>query len=264
MEICISSLEADIQLEEQNLLRNTRECADVETLMDIIKEKESLTGDLSRDRSFIDKNLEVITSLEGLQNWTLVQVEESMVEIEFIGDITEMCLSLRFHSLQNGEVICKAKSLESTSQSRKQIKYTSSVKSFFKHQVLNLTESISKRPLEGLSEICSTIHHIDWYLGRLQLIGKELSLLEARYDGVLEKSNNNELYHFQLSILNNASGKVLNTAFEVGESYPFAFDVIISGDIDIIELEKHLTKNAKPGYGYLSRTCDIISSFNGR
>lgn len=260
----ISSLETDIQAEEQNLHRNKTESTDIDTVMDIIKEKESLRSDLSRDRTFIDKNLEAITSLEGLQNWTLVQVEEDMVGIEFNGDMPELSFYLSFNLRQNGEVICKASDLTSVVQSKKQTKYTTNVKSFFTQKVSNLRKNLSKRPLAGLSEICALIHHVDWYLGRLHLIGKELSLLEARYDGVLEKTSNSELFRFQISVLNNASGKVLNTIFELGDSYPFSFDIIISGDVDIIGLEKHLTKNAKPGYGYLSRTCDIISSFQGR
>mmetsp|Transcript_7710 Transcript_7710/g.14536 ORF Transcript_7710/g.14536 Transcript_7710/m.14536 type:complete len:2032 (+) Transcript_7710:158-6253(+) len=264
LQIEISSLETDIQEAEQNLLRIMTEGKDVENLTEIIKEKESLSIDLSRDRSFIDINLEAITSLEGLQSWTLIQVEENLVDIEFIGDSSELSLYLSFNLLQNGEVICKVRDMMSTVQSTKRTKYTSNVKAFFSHQVWNLRKSLSKRPLAGISEICSIMHHVDWYLGRLQIIGTELSMLEARYDGLLKRASSSDIFHFELSIINNASGKVLNTIFEIGETYPFASEAIISGDEDIIGLETHLTKNAKPGYGYLSRTCDIISSFKGR
>jgi len=230
-----------------------------------LEEKKLLQSELVDGRKFAEKNFEVITSIEGVHSWKLVCADESKISVEFIlGSVPELNFRSDFRVTPSGQVICQTSAATDYNLEAKQMIFTSSVKSFFADKVHALRRDLTTTPLKSTLGICTAIHHIEWYLGRLDIIGKELSMLEVRYSGSLQRTKDSSSYQLELLIKNKSTGNAVQTLFEIGDSYPFAgLDVDISGEVDIDALERHLTKNAKPGFGYLSRACDVIAAFQG-
>ena len=56
--------------------------------------------------------------------------------------------------------------------------------------------------------------------------------------------------------------EAFDACFKIGESYPFdTLAIQLDGCNEVRLLERHVLKNCKPGFGYLSRACDAIEAF---
>lgn len=249
---------------EEELCSKKKINSAIDSFVEATKEKDLLRSELNRDRSFAQKNFEAVISIEGIQSWKLVSANETNIAVQFIGIVPEISFRLDFDVSSAGTVTCQTSPLTSDATQKKQPRHTSNTILCLKERWLALQKDLSASSLKSPSEICSVIHHIEWYLGRLDIVGKELSILEVRHNGHLKKSPDNDNYHLELSVLNKARNTIVETVFEFGDTYPFVMDVDISGDVNIISLENHLTKTAKPGFGYMSRSCDVIAAFGGK
>ena len=183
LESHLKVLEGEIDAAAGNKQNICDELAEIDSILKLMEEKKSLQTDLANDRQIVEKNFEAVTSLEGLQGWTLLCAEESNISVKFIGGIQELSFRLDFTVASSGQVFCETNPV-SHPNSKKGV-YTPSVKSFFARKVKELRKSLSSSKMKSSSDICSTIHHVEWYLGRLDVIGKELSMLEIRYAGKL-------------------------------------------------------------------------------
>ena len=264
MESELARLDFGIETAEKELAFKKNSNCRIDSFLEASKEMDVLRCDLGRDKLFAQKNLESIASIEGVQSWRLVSADERNIAVEFVGSVPEASIRLDFSVSSSGLVTCNTSTLSEMESEKKQSRYTSNVKSFFKEKACALQETLLDSSLKSPSEICSVIHHVEWYLGRLDIVGKELSMLEVRYNGKLKKLHGSDKYHLELSIPNKARGAIIETNFEFGDSYPFAMDADISGDANMVSLENHLIKSAKPGFGYMSRSCDVIGAFRGK
>jgi len=264
LEFEIERIEADIKVAEEELRSKKNTNSVIDSFVEATKEKDLLRSELNRDRSFAQKNFEAVISIEGIQSWKLVSANETNIAVQFIGIVPEISFRLDFDVSSAGTVTCQTSPLTSDATQKKQARHTSNTIVFLKERWLALQKNLSASSLKSPSEISSVIHHIEWYLGRLDIVGKELSILEVRHNGHLKKSPDNDNYHLELSVLNKARNTIVETVFEFGDTYPFLMDVDISGDVNIISLENHLTKTAKPGFGYMSRSCDVIAAFGAK
>lgn len=257
-------LEADLQAAENELFQKSEENENIDSILQINGEKESLQVGLVHDRNVVEKKAEALALVEGVHNWKLVHADESQITVEFLGNVQELSFRADFSISSTGEVRCKTSNISNTNRKGK-IKYTSSVKRFFVERVETMRKELSASNLTSSSDISNIVNHTEWLLGRLDIIGKEISMLELRHSGTLQRAQNSLMYYFNLSIKNKPKGICVNTTFDIGEWYPFALDIVISSnDVDVNALERHLIRNAKPGFGYLSRCTDVIAAFQGR
>lgn len=256
-------IEADIEAAESQLLHKCKETEEIDSVLRIMEEKELLEGELINDRKVVEKNAEAVSTIEGIHNWKLVRADESKIAVEFLGSVPELCFRVDFSVSSSGQVDCRTRDVNKKSTKQVHANFTPSVRSFFAEKVHSLREDLSSSQLRSSSDIVENVHRIEWILGRLDIIGKELSMLEVRYSGSLKRSKTSTSHDLNLSIKNRSTETMVNTIFEIGEWYPFALDMDISGDIDVIAMERHLIRNAKPGFGYLSRACDVIAAFQG-
>ena len=257
-------LEADLQAAENELFQKSEENENIDSILQINGEKESLQVGLVHDRNVVEKKAEALALVEGVHNWKLVHADESQITVEFLGNVQELSFRADFSISSTGEVRCKTSNISNSNRKGK-TKYTSSVKRFFAERVETMRKELSASNLTSSSDICNIVNHTEWLLGRLDIIGKEISMLELRHSGTLQRAQNSLMYYFNLSIKNKPKGICVNTTFDIGEWYPFALDIVISSnDVDVNALERHLIRNAKPGFGYLSRCIDVIAAFQGR
>lgn len=206
--------------------------------------------------------LETLNSVEGLQSWKLVSAQDTSIIVEFAcHDSVQMSFRLEFFLFDSGKVVCKTSDTSSSRGLDKKPRFTSNVKNFLIERIQCLRKKIEGTKLESAAEISSIVVETEWYLERLWAIGKEISTLELRQSGKLAKLSETSGYEFILS-KSNAKGEKIEALFEIGESYPFVLNINLSGEIaNMDSLESHLVKNAKPGFGYLTRSVDGIESF---
>ena len=142
-------------------------------------------------------------------------------------------------------------------------------------------DGVEKFISERLKEICNTStcciqttnqiskvsQHVSWKLRRLDLIGKELMQLISRYDSILKHEYNegNNYFILNTDFESTCGSNRIRASFDIGYAYPFSsMEVsmeVVKGEVDIDELSRQLLNTVRPGYGYLSRACNIFSTF---
>ena len=132
---------------------------------------------------------------------------------------------------------------------------------FYYHRVSHMVEKLNKRTLSGPDEIRATIEYVSWYLYRVEIIWNEFSQLQSRHKVRIEiNAPKGVLLHVQLG--SKTKEKNVSAIFGVGFAYPFCMlDFELKGNVNITTLERHLRQKSKPGFGYISKTCDLISAF---
>lgn len=103
------------------------------------------------------------------------------------------------------------------------------------------------------------VHDLAWSFGRVSFVAKELAKLEQRYTTEIrndpEGSDSDVLVRVVL-------GKNLEATFELHATYPFGplSVTIVDGDgLEKVSMyKKRLARNARPGFGQLSRACDLL------
>jgi hypothetical protein len=105
--------------------------------------------------------------------------------------------------------------------------------------------------------------NVGLFVSRLKLFGQELSKLLRRFVGKLSLCEDSTVLGLNLLFVHskNTRKKELVACFHIDLSYPNTpVEVDLKG-MNTDELEKLLVKNAKPGIGYLTRSCDVISAY---
>lgn len=256
-----SVLDADLDLsskkcEREKICRITDVLAVTNLEQSALREKKALA----------EKSFEKVKSIEGLHCWKLSSIKNENISLCFKFDSIGISITVDFASTGLGSVVCNAQLLSDsdiTSSSRSSSKYylfPSSVDEYFSSKAENICREVNGSVLSAEPEISHVVHHLEWYMGRVEIVGKELSKVINRYKGRLQQSKAD----YQLSIQFFDSGEnahKIKANFEIRDSYPFGllpFELEGEGDLDT--LRRLLIKSCKPGFGYLSRMCDIISA----
>lgn len=253
----------DIQKAESENLEYKIQRDKVSSLIKTNNAKDTARINALENKARAQNALETLNSVEGLQSWKLVSAQDTSIIVEFAcqDSVPEMGFRLEFFLFDSGKVVCKTSDASSSRGSDKKPRFTSSVKNFLIQRTQGLRKKLEATKLDSAAEISSAVVETEWYLERLWAIGKEISTLELRQSGKLAKSPETNGYEFILS-KSNAKGEKIEALFEIGESYPFVLNINLSGEIaNMDSLESHLVKNAKPGFGYLTRSVDGIESF---
>ena len=208
-------------------------------------------------------------SLKGMHSWSPVVIDESEIVVAFIGASPKTCVKLSYSFTKSGAIACHA-NVDPTffRQHRgKQLKLTPATSAFVDANVESFLESASNSKLACGGDIGKSLQHLEMMHGRLEMTANELFVLQKRYNTIMEADPVGKRSDFLLSVdFRSLRGSTtLRATFELTTSYPFAplnvsLDVI-DGKVEVDSLRRQLIKNAKPGFGYLSRTCDTISAF---
>jgi hypothetical protein len=130
-----------------------------------------------------------------------------------------------------------------------------------------LIDSVNNKILASGRSIGEMLQRLEMLHGRLEMTANELFALQKRYGTMLEVDAVGSKSDFLLSVnFTSLRGSMaMQATFELNTLYPFApLNVSLDdrgGKVDVDLLRRQLVKNAKPGFGYLSRTCDTISAF---
>lgn len=219
---------------------------------------ESLTNDANDgQREFI--------SAKGLSRVTPTSVDLSSMTLKYIGCYPMSCLTNRFTFVQAGQFECQSTVDPSQFISRgaKREKLSEDAAVFMNARLSFVTGVLSKNERRATEDVQGLVRHLDWTIGRIEATARELAILQQRFKIRLERNPDGRSNDFLLHVcFDNSSESGLVTTFEVNPSYPFG-PLHISlepgrSTVDLGYLQRHLMKSAKPGFGYLSRACDVI------
>ncbi len=265
LEESIRQIELDLSKEDAILCQQRCEDAKVQQLIEVIDERRSLKSKIANSRSVAEALWEETKILEGTNNWKLSRFDESIISIEFKGNVPELSLCTVFKKTTSGLIKCESHKVTQKvptklmSKYKKNSKYTPNVLAFFSDKVEILRLNLEKKFLKSIVDVRETVQYIEWSLERLDLIGKEVSVLEQRHNGKLKRMGNS--YNFGLSMKSRSKGRGLHVNFRIDDSYPFSVLITnLSGDVNTDSLKRYLARNDKPGFGYLSRTCDMMAA----
>jgi hypothetical protein len=211
------------------------------------------------------------STLKGLMKWQPSRMSESELSFNYIGPFPKSCIFLSFTFAPSGTVSCTAEvkpdlfPKHSIGVGPRLL----SVSNFFQQRVEEFCETVNKQHIQNTRHVGEILRLFEWQLGRLEQTSSELETLKRRYQAMLQPSKETCSSEFNLEVYFSGSGSVpakLRATFEISRAYPFApvsvyLEKLVDG-IDDESLRKLLLKNAKPGFGYLSRICDTIAAFS--
>jgi hypothetical protein len=205
--------------------------------------------------------------VKGLHNYTNELVGDDII-IKFEGLLKEAGFTATFSTASDGIVNCDAyPGITRNDESQLKVrsyKLTPAVSTFIKTRVEDWTNALKTRTLTSGRQIRPVIQQLEFKLGRLEATAREISILQTRLKAQFEEdfSSQNGVHVFTATFTR-ASMK-LRASIGINSSYPFTpLDICLdplAGAVDIEGIQRQLIKNAKPGFGYLSRTCDVISA----
>jgi hypothetical protein len=197
-------------------------------------------------------------------------MDDTELSVAFVGTSPKSCFTVSFDLKQNGPVSCTAvvsPAHFSLRRGRRKL-YTPSTVSFIKARVSTMIKSVSKSALSSISEIGMLLQRLEWTKGRVEHTANELSSLQRRYKADVKTDpdgTSKSDFLVQMVFPCSSNKDKLFATFELTAAYPFG-ELHVSldsecGQMDVEALRKQLMQNAKPGFGYMSRACDVISAY---
>ncbi len=262
-----------------NLDQHTKKQAEIKKYSTMLSDHHTIQSNLSTMKNFALRNFDRFKSMEGIFSWDLKEIDDSYLRFEFLqSDIPALHVSV---TIQDGsssasdvstscrivtEVSLIEENDEYESNALVSSEFSKNTLDFIEKRISNKCHNLCHGKFSSSTETFQNISQIEWYLSRLALVGKEITLLEKRYNGELKVFNERKsCFLLDLNIPTKKQCLVV-ARFEICEAYPFivpAVDLYPKGNsIDVRALERHLMKSSRPGFGYLSRTCNTISCFS--
>lgn len=204
--------------------------------------------------------------LRGLQKWRPVVAEESLLQIALIGPCPKACIRLSF--ILGGKVHCQAQ-VDPTLFCRRgnflNQKHIGVLLPLIESRTEHLCGMISSTVLDSPKQIKVFLRHVALIVNRLDRTVTELCALRRRYNAVIERIPGSSDFQVEIDFVDSSGDAKLRGTFELGTSYPFApvavqFDILQEDDknTNMDDIRRKVIKNAKPGFGYLSRTVDVV------
>jgi hypothetical protein len=273
------ALEAEIALLEQEV---AREKAALETIQakqrthvagkEALRDHLALSEKVKPSRALAESLQHRFLTLKGMHSWSPLVIDETTIVVGFIGASSKTCIKVGFSFDKTGSVTCQASVEPSFFKQRrgKKLKLTPLITEYVVANIGVLVESINKTKLKHGSDIVGFLQQLEMLHGRLETTASELFGLYKRYNGgiLMEADPVGGKTDFLLSVdftsLSDDS-TALRATFELNSSYPFApLNISLDdqeGKVDVDSMRRQLVKSAKPGFGYLSRTCDTVAAF---
>lgn len=229
----------------------------------------NLFEELKQSRALAETLQSHFMSINGMHCWSPLIIDESKIIVGFIGASPKTCIKVSFLFAKSGTVACLADVDSSLFRRRrgKQLKVTPATSRFVQANIAMLVDSVNNKILASGRGIGEMLQRLEMLHGRLEMTANELFALQKRYGTMLEVDAVGSKSDFLLSVnFTSLRGSMaMQATFELNTLYPFApLNVSLDdreGKVDVDLLRRQLVKNAKPGFGYLSRTCDTISAF---
>lgn len=201
-------------------------------------------------------------SLNGLHSWSMKTMLNSDLEFNTIGSCQQTHLKLMYEGAESGKASKIVSSKDDSAKSRSLYVYHKPLSGFLEASTKRLMETAQQSTATGPVQICEHLQKYTWLAGRLDLIAKEFQVVQRRYNGILHRQSG-DVFSFLVEFESERSTVTADFRIECAHYPSFPIEVrldLILGKQDLDVIKKSLLKNANPGFGSLSRACDIIQS----
>jgi hypothetical protein len=228
--------------------------------------RSQLTSELSGSRAAAESSEAGYSTITGINKWRPMELDESELSFQLVGPSPKTCVFISFQVTDIGPIACKARiqpNLYPKHKARSSMRFeTRSIASFLEQRAADVCAMACKERLDTPSQIGAFLRRLEWELGRAEHTAVELAMLERRYKADI--SPNPSSVELTVEFASKTRAAKLLATFELSAAYPFSpLNVCLDaeGQVDVEAMRKLLIKNAKPGFGYLSRNCDVIAAY---
>jgi len=262
----ISDMEAQLERSKGYMESARTEHEAVNGLIGTLSKRSDLVSELEASHSEAESNEIQYSTISGISNWCPVELKETELSFQLVGPLPKTCVLISFQVPASGPLICKARIQpelypKHKIRSNKQFK-TKSITSFLEERTLDICTVACKEQLKKPADIGPLLQRLEWELGRVKHTAQELAMLERRYHAIISPSGSSVEVEVEFS--NQTKDAKLFACFGLSGAYPFSPLIVTldtEGKVDVESMRKLLIKNAKPGFGYLSRTFDVIAAY---
>jgi hypothetical protein len=207
-------------------------------------------------------------TLKGAVKFKPLILKETEFSFVYQGMSPKSCVVLSFHISLPTYLSCEVKTDPKLFENHGTLEANklATVSSFLQFRIADFCEKVQKLHLLSPADIPSHLRRLEWVLGRLETTAFEIASLKDRYRNNVSLTRVADTPTFQLKLgLRSQPGLVrLETTLDITETYPFSpLNVCLDAydqNVNVEALQALMVKKAKPGFGYLSRICDILTA----
>ena len=202
-------------------------------------------------------------TLKGLHSWNPSSLCESRLGFTSNGSTFQTSTNLTYELDESG-AFERLVSLNPARAQKFGSRYNPTISSFLDSCVQRQVDASKTLSSMSASQIGDNMHNFMWVMGRLDQTAIELQSLSRRYKTRFTKVGEGS---FLFSVEFDGKSGSVHVDFEIDHFYPsLPLGVQLSlmeGKLSLPHIQKALQKNAKPGFGNLSRACGIVAAFVG-
>ena len=255
--------EAEAEFEEQQKAKEM-----LVLMSDALRAESSAKSEMQLQKQTAEESRGKINSVEKLHIWSPLCMEDSEISVSFNELVKDPSMVVKFVNLQQRPIKC-VPSLVAEQENRIVLKsvgsykYSPSVAAFVKARMQRLVEEVAARNGGNLtvSGMKTTLQTLEWQIGRLELLAKEVQRIISHHEGVLYRNNigGDEAFGIRFDMGGKLRVKILlNNSFAHGP-INLTLDQV-EEDVDVSRIRRQLLKNSKSGFGSMSRAIDIIAA----
>ena len=261
MEDELRDLELQIEDAEEELEENRKEKQRLACLSESLRAQASAESELQLQKRLAEVSRGKISSVERLHIWSPRCLQESEISVCFKDFVKDPALVVQFLNVQEQPISCVAalEAMQENSVVLKSVgsyKYSPSVAAFVKARLQQLVAEVPKTT-GGIAGLKLSIQTLEWQMGRLELLAKELQRLISHHDGVLYRQG--EAFGVRFDVGGKLRVKIIISS-SLGHGPLDLVLAPIKGDVNTSKIRRQLIKNSKPGFGSMSRALDIIAA----
>lgn len=189
---------------------------------------------------------------------------DSEFHFEFIGDTPKSCFVFDMQWKSRLECRCSSNPTLFSNDGLLKAHTLSSAASYLESRFQDLCKVANRTDLKAPRDIAPLLQRMACDFTRVDVVARELSSVKRTYKAALVPSASPSTFRVQVDFSYANGVAALRATFEISESYPNGpmetnLDVF-SESLDSKLLCSYLIKRAKPGIGYLSRTCACLTA----
>lgn len=265
----VQELEAELQRSQGYLDAARKEKHVLVEIVDAVMSNRSLTKGVEDRQPAAEAAERGFATLKGVSKWKPTTLNGSELSFHYIGPCPKACIALSFKMASPASVKCIATVQPKLFQNHGslRVKQLATAFLFLQNRVAALCDAVCQQHLHSRHEIGPLLRRLEWQLGRLERTTVELTMLKRRYHASLTPVQlaGSSIFQLDIRFFGQSDVEKLRATFEISEAYPFCpLNVCLDTfeeQLDVEAMRKLLIKNAKPGFGYLLRTCDVIAAF---
>lgn len=245
--------------EHGNTLKKSR-CESLRLLLENQKLK-SLEQTEKQEAKSLAKSCSITTRFSRM---VLRCANNGEFQFDFIGDTPKSCFVFVIQWKPRLECRCSSNPTIFSSDGLLRAQTLSPAASYLEYRFQELCKDANRTDLETATAIAPLLQRMTCDFTRVDVVARELSSVKRTYKAALVPTASRKTFRVEVDFSHANGGAAVRATFEISESYPNGpmetnLDVF-SESLDSKLLCSYLIKRAKPGIGYLTRTCACLAA----